>query len=257
MKNQLFRYKLIAKLLTFLFVIVSTSTQGRAQDNPLVDNVLSIFENKVIPKLSEDKNIDVKINFGSDIYGYYVVMAEKSINLAANRYLSYPNAPIEALVYTICHELGHFYGNENLKFDDGVIFEGEAEYFAGRVCLPLFLKASNIELSFVESERESFKRSVSTICTKSHSNSHDIDICSKSIIITKAFVEAFVKGLTTENEHNIDFDNLATLNFLPEVSETYGFHSTLACRFKTALNGASGLQRPACWFAGRLEVDDQ
>ncbi len=138
---------------------------------------------------------------------------------------------LDGLAITACHELGHGIGGPPYK-SSGSSMEGQADYFATKVCLPVvysYLAASSnptetpFNLDF---------------CT----NSEDFNFCLRALTALESNI-FFYKTLGDE----VHFETPATeLAARLDYSPTY--YPSSQCRLDTSLNGILGLKRPGCWY---------
>lgn len=112
---------------------------------------------------------------------------------------------------TVCHELGHFFGNLSLGLRDvGLAIEAEADYFEGK-CLARYLTQIR-GMSRYPAEREAIR-------------------------IAKNEAQAFERRFL-----NSDF---AIADRTKGIMKTY---SNPNCRLLTVIQGIRGERRPSCWF---------
>lgn len=80
----------------------------------------------------------------------------------------------ETLVALICHEVGHILGG--WPHDESFLsFEGQADYYAGNVCMKLFYRAYPEELA----KKAYIHQYYFDQCSKVYSSKNDIRICAK------------------------------------------------------------------------------
>lgn len=115
----------------------------------------------------------------------------------------------EALA-TMCHEVGHLFGERHVWTISGLAVEGEADYFEGK-CLVRFLK---------EVRRLSHSRAIADA----------IDIAHHEAV-------AFAEGRLTWQRAYLDFYQGIHRGYPPK-----------ECRLLTVIHGIHGWKRPKCWF---------
>lgn len=127
----------------------------------------------------------------------------------------------EALA-TMCHEMGHLFGERFFTTVSGLAVEGEADYFAGK-CLMKYLT----EVRGMSSRR-------ATAAAEE---------------IAKGEAVAFAQGRLTWERGYLTFYEGINRSYPPD-----------ECRLLTVLHGVWGWKRPACWYnpkdMANLKVSD-
>ncbi len=145
------------------------------------------------------------------------------MNASASARLSAPTITIttgalkslidDEAVSTVCHEMGHFFGERLVSTISGLAVEGEADYFSGRCLIKYLTKVRGMSQSRAIAEAEE---------------------------IAKHETAAFAQGRLQWQK--------AYLDFYEGVNDSYPANE---CRLLTVLHGIWGWKRPACWYNPR------
>ena len=144
----------------------------------------------------------------------------------------------EGLLLTGCHEMGHGLGGEPKKLSsDGSVpssTEGQSDYFATRVCLPIALKYLPVKDAF------QIKPIYQKIC--SLQKEHEQNICLRMMYAIDTDVAYFQylgakPSLETYSKHQ-----QSQLDLNPS------YYPGAQCRIDTEIHGLLGLERPECWY---------
>ena len=193
-------------LLTLL-VLVSISTLAVARDElETINELLELYRPESMEKYG--KPIAFTVKKSSDMN------ASASVRLGGPA-LKITTAALESLVddealSTMCHEVGHLFGERLVSTLSDLAVEGEADYFSG-FCIVRYLKE---------------------VRGMSHSRA-----TAEAEEIAKHEASAFAQGRLTWQK--------AYLDFYEGINRTYPANE---CRLLTVLHGVWGWKRPACWF---------
>lgn len=166
----------------------------------------------------------------------------------------------------LCHELGHHIGGDPKKLQNSwSSVEGQADYFAGNICLKKIHDQGDIKVSLKQEGRDFIRKK----CSTQFSTSKDVDDCIDSAIIFQE-VAAFSHLLRNSRRGNKYTKPDIRKRSKKIVSKTSEDHPDPQCRLDTFFEGAlcniSFEQggncpnsedkyvgaRPSCWFK---EVD--
>lgn len=143
-----------------------------------------------------------------------------------------PGMTLDGLALTACHEIGHGIGGAPFKIS-GTSTEGQSDYFASKVCLPIVFK-------YLEDRKIRTQNNyVHNLCEKFTGLHSD---CLRLFSAIEADI-IFFRYLGTETS----FSTRATEE-AQGINRTDSFYPTAQCRLDTMSNGALGLERPLCWF---------
>ncbi|AYF44028.1 hypothetical protein BALOs_1018 [Halobacteriovorax sp. BALOs_7] len=141
----------------------------------------------------------------------------------------------DGLALTGCHEIGHGIGGEPFK-SSGSTTEGQSDYFATKVCLPIVFKYLN-ELREINSNP-----TYESIC--SNQIMHNSNTCLRLLTAMEAD-QAFFK--TTGDE--VYFDHFSN-EVATELNTDASYYPDSQCRFDTMIHGILNIERPICWYPG-------
>lgn len=190
-----------------LIVLVFTSSLAIARDElETINELLELYRPESMEK------------YGKPIA--FTVKKSSQMNASASARLFGPSLTIttgalESLVddealSTMCHEMGHLFGERHFSTISGLAVEGEADYFSG-FCLMRYLKeVRGMSQSRATAEAEE---------------------------IAKHEASAFAQGRLTWQK--------AYLDFYSGINRSYPANE---CRLLTVLHGVWGWKRPACWY---------
>ncbi|WP_372654688.1 ImmA/IrrE family metallo-endopeptidase [Halobacteriovorax sp.] len=138
---------------------------------------------------------------------------------------------LDGLAITACHEIGHGIGKAPFK-DSGSSTEGQADYFATKICLPIVFKylAQTVEVS-----KSKFNLN---FCRESENNHY----CLRALTALESNI-FFFKTLGD----TVHFSTRST-EVARELNTSPTFYPSSQCRLDTSLNGVLKKPRPACWY---------
>jgi hypothetical protein len=147
-------------------------------------------------------------------------------------FIRLPGMTIDGLALTACHEIAHGIGGSPFKLS-GTSSEGQADYYASKVCLPVvfkYLRDKNIR---------SQNNHIHQLCEKSELA---LDDCLRLMSAIEVDI-IFFRHLGTETS----ISNRSPLQAeVLDRSDT--FYPTPQCRLDTMVNGVLGFERPECWY---------
>ena len=134
------------KVLLFL-IFISTNISFAKISKPEVKQIFkrleSLFDSefkkrglKISFKIKKDNNINAEATTDAKD-------PSKKLVYIYQGYLNHKCQTYDSVLVAICHELGHHLSNKNKKTSPGhrrYSMEGEADYFAAKVCLPKYYK---------------------------------------------------------------------------------------------------------------------
>lgn len=147
----------------------------------------------------------------------------------------------DGLLITGCHEIAHGIGgaprkNPSVYSDFRASTEGQSDYFATNVCLP-------IALGFLDTMREVHQKPIyQELCSLSP---HPMNLCLRMMNALESDVAYF-------NEHlggDVSFEKFSH-HVQRELNLDPSYYPDEQCRLDTMINGILGLERPECWFPG-------
>ncbi len=185
-------------------------------------------------------------------------------------YSRHPAMTEEALVYGICHELGHHLGGAPLKTTQNrlelgirVSVEGQADYFAGMICFKRVFANNTRDLTQEESAK--IPEALKQACQQVYAPGNQFKLCLMNILAGSISVEASTEG-TSQPPPRLDLRDPSA------VDQTIENEPSRQCRLDTVVAGAlcdkeeklffedpsrgacSSLegehagQRPHCWY---------
>lgn len=149
----------------------------------------------------------------------------------------------DGLAVTACHEMGHGIGGDPKKNPSmgmpGNTTEGQADYFATKICLPEVMK-------YLPVLRElTLDPYVIQLCTLQ--KKYDQNLCLRMMTALESDM-AFFDYLGTP----VAFDDFATEEAL-EINKDPSFYPSAQCRLDTMIHGILDLERPKCWYPSGVE----
>lgn len=174
----------------------------------IIYDVIKLYQFDVLKKFNKKIKIEIIEDGHKNAYSIY-----EPLKIIFHR--GYLNLLKDTLVLrTICHEVGHFLGDNSIyHFEDSLsAVEGEADFFSGSCMVRYFEEVKKLNKSLAK------KRA--TILTKEQLE-----------IITG---EKLIPRLATK-------EPLAKGNVLRD-------HPTPNCRLLTVLHGINEMPRPKCWY---------
>lgn len=182
------------------------------------------------------------------VHASYVRKASESSSAIHNIYLMGGFArldymTLDSLALTGCHEMGHGIGGAPKKelsiySDYSSSMEGQADYFATNICLP-------IVLGFLETERtvgytEEELGFISKLCLRQ--KHHSEKNCIRYFKALRANIEYFEFNGEHSSYSGVAQEIALSLNYSPN------YYPTAQCRINTMIHGILKMQRPQCWF---------
>ena len=194
-----------------------------------------LYINRITQGLSESYWWDVSMVHASYVRSESNEFIEHNIYLMGGLARMEGISP-EGLLLIGCHELGHGLGGEPRKKGSLSSTEGQADYFATQICLPIALKHLNNKTPFKT------KSSYSSICLRQ--TDYEMSLCQRMVFALESEIAIFkstgeTADLTKSSQEVVDELNLSS-NFYPKAQ----------CRLDTMINGLLGLRRPQCWYPG-------
>lgn len=143
-----------------------------------------------------------------------------------------PEMTPEGAALILCHELGHGIGGAPTKLNSESSVEGQADYFATRVCLPKVL----------------YKMPIKTIAPSDPLNLCKTENCKRIYvgIISELAVIQFNHPNQEASFEKSDTTIVDTINTNPT------FYPSNQCRLDTMVAGALEKERPRCWWSPHL-----
>lgn len=211
---------------------------------------LSQTEASQIIDMAREVFLPVAQTWGDDELKIRLDWSDSTVNAVARRN---PDRTVEIVVYggivrryemtrdafaaVVCHELGHLYGGEPFDSlhpaarDLRIAAEGQADYYAARVCM-------NQLLPVVGSRSEAHSSLMGQLCE----SQDDGDLCLRKLraSLTTARLLARMQRAPTPQLDTPDASKAAR-------TRTIGYPSP-QCRLDTMKNGSLFKGRPACWF---------
>lgn len=144
----------------------------------------------------------------------------------------------DGLAVTGCHEIGHGLGGGPYKNPsmgtEGSSVEGQSDYYATAVCLPLVLK-------YLKQTRPPKARPVHTSFCGRQSR-YDLRFCQRMFAALESDVEFFKR-----NGDYVYFDAHSNVQ-AASIDTSPSFYPDAQCRLDTMIHGILGLERPVCWY---------
>lgn len=138
---------------------------------------------------------------------------------------------LDGLAITACHEIGHGIGDAPYK-ESGASTEGQADYFATKVCLPVVFK-------YLEQTVETTKSEFNLNFCKQSKN---YEYCMRALTALESNIFFF------ETLGDIVYFDTPSTEIAEELNYSPSFYPSAQCRLDTSLNGVLGLERPKCWY---------
>jgi len=203
-------------------------------------------ENEVLTINKVNEGLDETYWWDIDMVHASYVHVQEGDQTFHNIYLMGGFARIEemtpdGLLITGCHEMAHGIGgaprkNPSVYSDFRSSTEGQSDYFATKVCLP-------VALGFLNPMREVHQKPIyEELCS---SGPHQIEFCLRMMMALESDVAYF-------NDHlgaDVSFEKYSThIQYQLNLEPTY--YPDGQCRLDTMINGILGLERSECWFPG-------
>lgn len=148
----------------------------------------------------------------------------------------------DALINTVCHELGHGIGGEPLKKKkeiEPISAEGQSDYFATRYCLERIFK--HIKPA---QEVKAVSEYVGNLCRTNARSRNEQNFCLRAFQALEVERMIFKEFQGKETSFEVkDPTIVETVNS----SET--FYPSAQCRIDTMVAGVLKQERPRCWWA--------
>lgn len=205
---EIFKYSCMKKFtLLSLFILVFTSSLAIARDElETIHELLELYRPQSMEKYGKPIAFTVKKN--------------SDMNASASARLGGPSLTIttgalESLIddealSTMCHEMGHLFGERFFTTISGLAVEGEADYFSGYCLMRYLTEVRGMSQGRATAEAEE---------------------------IAKHEAMAFAQGRLTWQK--------AYLDFYSGINRSYPANE---CRLLTVLHGVWGWKRPSCWY---------
>jgi len=144
-----------------------------------------------------------------------------------------PEMTVEGAALVLCHELGHGIGGAPTKLNSESSVEGQADYFATRICLPKVLD----------------KMPKTTLVPADPLNLCKTEICKRIFvgIISEMAVIQFNHPDQASRFDKVDPTIVETINTNPT------FYPSNQCRLDTLVAGALEKPRPRCWWTPTIK----
>lgn len=156
---------------------------------------------------------------------------------------------LDTHLLALCHEMAHHLGGKPYKTDDNgkirwASMEPQADYWATKVCLPLFLKKHPKYLRFREEIHPEILRRCA-IELPVNENKYLYCLFSAQAAFQMAKIHQKYKLPMEPDEDPVD-------PVLPDTAQVRrldrNVYPSNQCRFDTCFNGALQIKRPACWY---------
>ncbi len=155
----------------------------------------------------------------------------------------------DSFALILCHELGHAMGGAPYKKSKTIdnagetvttiswsSAEGQADYFATSSCMRRYLE-SEYNRDYLQDQKIS--EDITARCSKNYNALEDQAICIRSALAIAPALQ-----MINQNQSALSF---ATPDQTSVEATLLGYPS-LQCRMDTYLNGATGEERPSCWY---------
>ncbi len=149
---------------------------------------------------------------------------------------------IEGIANTLCHELGHGIGGAPFKDKVEsylVSTEGQADYYATKVCLKRILK--HLPVKRTPAPLDGF---VDAKCRQYSKTPAELQMCYRSF----ETLENERLFFRIEEDGKDTFYDRPDLSVVAKVNTAPDFYPDGQCRLDTMVNGVLGLERPKCWY---------
>ncbi len=207
---------------------------------PSANDLLSI--NTKIPGLEENYWWNINMVHAS----YVRLEAQDSSLVTHNIYLMGGFARLEGmtldgLATTACHEIGHGIGGAPKKDPTRMnpvpsAMEGQSDYFATKVCLPIVFKY--LEQTTKSNDSDYIERLCAT------QSLYEMPLCKRLFTALEADIFYF-QYLGDETSFE-EFSN----NIAVDLDKEPTAYPDSQCRIDTMIHGILKLERPQCWFPG-------
>lgn len=144
---------------------------------------------------------------------------------------------LDGLALTACHEIGHGLGGAPKK-ESGSTVEGEADYYASNICLPIVFKY--LEDTTPRSQNNYIYR----VCANSP---HSADKCIRLFTAIESEI-AFFETLGDSTYLTGRSSNIST-----SINRSASYYPDAQCRVDTMIHGILKIERPKCWFPNGTE----
>lgn len=140
----------------------------------------------------------------------------------------------DGLAVTFCHELAHGLGGSPVK-DNGTVTEGQADYYATKVCLPLFY-----ELYPAKKDIEPSSGYIENLCDRKDTR-RDKKYCIRAMNALHANIKFF------ELLGGSSYYDRASQTLVTEFDTTSTYYPDAQCRVDLMIHGILDLERPNCF----------
>lgn len=149
-----------------------------------------------------------------------------------------PEISIEGFVLVLCHELGHAYGGTPYRME---IFqmsaEGQADYYSAKSCSANILwKIPQLGFQFAPTQY------MMKSCGLGFTQDETRELCVR-VLVGGQSLGNLLALLSSERAPNYETPDQAVVN-----TTNVSYPDTVQCRLDTYFNGATGKDRPKCWF---------
>jgi hypothetical protein len=261
----------ISIIITLLISLYSFSNSSRAESAPERAKLEAILE-KVAQEFAPDfqKNrwrLVTKIGWNKDDLNAHARVGSFSENkrvISINGEIMRRNLTEEAILWPICHELGHHFAGAPIYPDSMLSAEGQADYWAAQVCMPRLFKTQ-----FSENNYPAPAHSIEYLFCETHFVSElERQACARTLRGGLEFHQALFTAIAPQlqklatqpiedlrphdlrwfKKYNAPHPPLLTTPDSRKASFTRLDHPAHQCRVDTVLAGVLHQPRPACWY---------
>lgn len=148
----------------------------------------------------------------------------------------------DALITTVCHELGHGIGGKPLKKKnepEPISAEGQSDYFATRYCIERIYKR-------IAPAKEILPVSefVQNLCRTNARSADEMTFCLRAFQALEVERLFFKESQGKETSYEVKDPTVVT-----EVNHEQTFYPSAQCRIDTMVAGVLKQERPRCWWA--------
>jgi len=250
--------------LFFATSVLANLPAGREKLNTILDKV----EREFTPDFQKKGwRLVVRTGWKKDELNAYAnvgAFSERKRIVSINGEMMRRNLSEEAILWPICHELGHHFAGQPLYPDSRLSVEGQADYWAAQVCLPRLFKTEFAENLFPAPVDSIYYRK----CETKYSSELDRQACARTLRGGVQFQQALFEAIRPSLEsikakpserrnteevrwlqkYDASHTPLLTTPDLNIIERTRYDHPAHQCRVDTLLAGVLGEPRPACWY---------